>query len=260
MAVASNPAATSSQLDVILDGTWVILPSVDASGNIISIDAYSPSCGHPHGALFVNQIDPNPWPGPFSFYLLNDHSHLLNIQRGGRAPAGMPVSGIDQTINHCLAKGRPVAGNWDLMLSIAAGPDAWASSDTILPQTTDSAGSTVNCLSGKDAPTASVSGLQTLSYVGVTGVELCGAPITVQAQLPAPWSGSGSLIFEGDVPYNPTMEHERAAFTAMANMAGMDLRLDFSLPPKTPQTQAGKPMPRIHTGSDCTYSLIILPS
>jgi hypothetical protein len=259
MAAQSKPATTSSQLDVILDGVWVILPSVDASGDIIGVNAYSPSCGHPHGALFVNQIDPDPWPGPFSFYLLNNRSHLLNIQRASGQQAGMPIGGIDQTVNHCLAQSRPMAGSWDLMLSIAAGPDAWASSDTIVPQTTDSAGNTVNCLSGKDTPAGKVSGLQTLSFYGVTGVEFCGAPVAVQAQFPDPWSGSGSLIFEGDVPYNPTMEHERASFSAIADLAGMDLRLDFSLPPKTPPGQGNSLRPQIHTGGDCGYSLIVLP-
>jgi hypothetical protein len=128
-----------------------------------------------------------------------------------------------------------------------------------VPQTTDSAGNTVNCLSGKDTPAGKVSGLQTLSFYGVTGVEFCGAPVAVQAQFPDPWSGSGSLIFEGDVPYNPTMEHERASFSAIADLAGMDLRLDFSLPPKTPPGQGNSLRPQIHTGGDCGYSLIVLP-
>jgi hypothetical protein len=259
MGASGNPA-TNSQLDVILDGTWVIVPSVDTNGSITGVDAYSPACGHPHGATFVSEINPNPWPTPASFYLLNDHGHFLSIQRGSSQKAGMPVSRIDQTINHCLAGGRPRGGNWDLMISVNAGPDAWASSDTILPQTIDQAGNTVNCLSGGDAPTAKVSGMQTLSFYGVTGAELCGAPAAVQASIPTPWTGSGTLIFEGDVPYNPTMEHERAAFTAMADFAGMDFRLDFSLPPKNPPPQASSLQPRIHAVSDCGYTLIVLPS
>lgn len=259
MANGSSSASAASQLDVVVDGTWVIVPSVDANKDIIRVEVYSPSCGHPHGAYFVSQLNPNPWPGPFSFYLLDNHSHLINIRRGSAGPAGMPVTGIDQTGNHCIAGGRPMSGSWDLMLSIAAGPDAWVSSDTILPQTNDPKGNTVNCLSGADAPAGKVSGLQTLSYIGVTEVELCGMPTAVQALLPSPWSGSGSLIFEGDVPYNPTMTHERAAFTAMASLAGLDLVLDYRLPPKSTPGSAVRPQPRVHTGSDCGYSLILLP-
>jgi hypothetical protein len=259
MASASNPATTPSQLDVILDGTWVIVPSVDAAGNIAGVDVYSPSCGHPHGVGFVDELNPNPWPGPFSFYLLDEHGHTLIIQRAG-SPTGMPVSGIDQTVNHCLAKGRPMGGNWDLLLTIATGPDAWTSSDTIVPQTIDPAGNTVPCLSGVDAPSGKVSGLQTLSFKGVTAAQFCGAPANVQALLPSPWSGSGSLIFEGEVPYIPTLQHERSAFTAMASLAGMDLALDYPLPPKSSAGSSVRPQPRIHAGSDCGYSLIILPS
>lgn len=259
MAAAGSPASTPSQLDVILDGTWVIVPSVDAAGNITGVRVYSPSCGHPHGVGFVNQLNPDPWPGPFSFYLLDEHSHTLAIQRASGTSTGMPVSGIDQTTNHCLNAGRPMGGNWDLMLSIGSGPDAWASSDTVLPQTTDPAGNIVPCLTGADAPTGKVSGLQTLSFKGVSAVEFCGAPANVQALLPSPWSGSGSLIFEGEVPYIPTLQHERSAFTAMANLAGMDLAMNYPLPPKSSTSSSVRPQPRIHTGSDCGYSLIILP-
>jgi hypothetical protein len=259
MATPGSPAAPASQLDVIVDGTWVIVPSVDASGNITGVEVYSPSCGHPHGAIFVNALNPNPWPAPASFYMLDDHSHTLNIQRGSSGPTAMPVSGIDTTVNHCLVKARPIGGNWDLMLSITSGPDAWVSSDTVLPQVTDSYGNTVPCFSGKDVPTAKVSSMQTLSYKGVTGVSLCGAPAAVQALFPAPWSGSGSLIIEGEVPYIPTLQHERAAIFAMANLAGLDLSLDHPLPPRVPAPAPGPPRPMDHTGQYCGHALIVLP-
>ena len=152
-----------------------------------------------------------------------------------------------------------MSSNWDLMLSIHAGPDAWTSSDTILPQTTDPAGNTVPCLSGADAPAGKVSGLQTLSFKGVSAVDFLGAPAEVQALLPKPWTGDASLIFEGEVPYIPTIQHERSAFTAMANLAGMDLALDYALPPKSSSGSPPRPTPRIHSGMDCGYSVIVLP-
>ena len=223
---------SSSQLDVILDGTWVIVPSVNASGSITGVDIYSPSCGHPHGVGFVAQLNPDPWPSPFSFYLLDEHSHTLVIRRSSGAQAGMPVSGIDQASNHCMIKRRPMSANWDLMLSINIGPDSWASSDTIAPQTLDPEGKAVPCLTGADAPTGKVSGMQTLSFRGIAAAEFCGAPSDVQALLPSTWTGDGSLIFEGEVPYIPTLQHERSAFTAMATLCGMDLALNYPLPPK----------------------------
>jgi hypothetical protein len=258
MATASSPAA-SPQLDIVFDGTWVLVPSANAEGNITGVDVYSPSCGHPHGAYFTNQLNPDPWPGPFSFYLLNDHSHTIAIQRASGKQVGMPVKNIDQKANHCLVRNRLMGAGWDLQVSVTCGPDAWESSDTIVPRTTDPAGNPVPCLSGADAPTDKVSGLQTLSFTGVTAVEFCAAPAKIQALFPKPWSGSGTLIFEGEVPYLPTIQHERSAYTAMANMVGMDLALNFPLPPKI--TPPGRtPRPRIHAATDCGYALIVLPS
>ena len=37
------------------------------------------------------------------------------------------------------------------------------------------------------------------------------------------WDGNGSLIFEDEIQYSPTLQHERAAILAMANLAGLDL-------------------------------------
>ena len=260
-AAGSSPAANSPQLDVVIDGTWVIVPSVNAAGNIIGIDVYSPACGHPHGAIFVNQINPNPWPAPQAFYMLDNHSLYLAIQRPSGS-AGMPVSGIDKTVNQCLPQKRPLGTGWDLMIAIGAGPDAWTSADTVLPQTTDpSSGKTVPCFSGKDAPAGKVSSLQTLSYKGVTGIDFCGAPAALQATLPSPWSGSGSLIFEGEVPYQPTIQHQRLAYDAMAALAGMDIALNYPLPaPPQPPPAGGAKRPMIHTGAPCGFSLIVLPA
>jgi hypothetical protein len=261
MATASNAAATSAQLDVVIDGTWVIVPSIDASGKIVGVDVYSPSCGHPHGATFVNLLNPNPWPADQSFYMLDNHSYYLGIQRTSGSPAGMPLTGIDKTVNHCLPQKRPFSGGWDMLLSIAAGPDAWTSSDTVASQTTDSAGNPVECFSGKDAPNGKVSSLQTLSYFGVTAVDFCGAPQALQAALPSPWKGNGSLIFEGEIPYIPTMQHQREAYMAMSGLAGLDMSLDFALPPRVPAAVAAnvRPQPMVRTVEDCGYSLIVMP-
>lgn len=253
--------ASSSQLDVVIDGTWVIVPSVDAAGKITGVDVYSPSCGHPHGATFVPQLNPNPWPADQSFYMLDNHSYYLGIRRTSGSAAGMPISGIDKTVNQCLPQKRPFSAGWDMMLSIAAGPDAWTSGDTVATVTTDPAGNPVHCFSGKDAPTGKVSSLQTLSYFGVTAADFCGAPQSLQSLLPSPWTGSGSLIFEGEVPYIPTMQHQRGAYIAMAGFAGLDLTLDFALPPRVPAPAAPSalPHPMVHTVKDCGFSLIVLP-
>jgi|HubBroStandDraft_2_1064218.scaffolds.fasta_scaffold263110_1 hypothetical protein len=261
MATATSSPAAASQLDVIFDGAWILVPSADASGKIIEVNIYSPACGHPLGVFFTNQVNPNPWPAQSAFYQLDSHSYTINLQRGSRAAAGMPISGINTTINHCVSQGRPIASNWDMLASIAVGPDAWVSSDTFAPQTTDSHGNAVPCFSGKDAPTGQVSSMQTLSFTGVTAVALLGAPANVQALLPAPWSGSGTLIFEDEIPYIPTLQHERNAIFAMANLAGLDLALEYPLPKKTSvgSTTTSPLQPMTHTGPFCAASILMMP-
>jgi hypothetical protein len=261
MAAASSDSATS-QLDVVIDGTWVLIPGVDEKGNIIRVDIYSPGCGHPQGVYFTNQLNPDPWPNGRAFYMLDPHAYALTIQKGTRVTAGMPVSGIDTTINHCITVRRPLGSNWDLYLSIGAGPDKWTSGDTILPETTDIYGHVVPCFSGHDAPKGRISSLQTLTFTGVTDVALHGAPAKVHKLLPTPWSGNGTMIFEGEVPYVPTLQHERTAIFAMANLAGLDLALEHPLPAKRPfPTQGVEPRRQgAHTGQSCGHSLIVLPS
>jgi hypothetical protein len=253
-AATSSPA---SQLDVVFDGTWIYVPSVDASGNILGVDIYSPSCGHPHAALFLPQLGPfgpTNWPQPSTCYMLDSHGLNLDVRRS--APGGMNVSGIKQSANHVVPKPRPLAGNWDLLVSIAASPDAWTSSGTQNPVTS---GTNLPCFSGADAPTADVSSVQTLTFYNVTAVTLCGAPLTLQSLLPSPYQGPGSLLIEGEIPYIPTIQHERAAIHAMANFAGLDLALNYPLPSSGSSTSNSVLKPRLQGGANCGHGIIFVP-
>jgi hypothetical protein len=100
--------------------------------------------------------------------------------------------------------------------------------------------------------------LQTLSFKGVTSVELGGVPAAVHALLPAPWSGSGSLVFAGEVPYIASMQHHRAAYQAMADLAGLDLVLNHPLPPRKP-ADLGPGRLGNKTPEDCTSAVIVTP-
>jgi hypothetical protein len=260
MAPAISNPATASQLDVVFEGTWIFLLKADASQNIIGVDVYSPSCGHPHAALFLPQLGPftpQTFPPFSSFYMIDSHGLTLAIER----PAGgMPSSGIDRTINHSIAKPRPLGGNWDVVLSINAGPDLWVSSGTQLPVATDpSSGKTVPCFSGADAPAGKISTIQTLSFKGVTSVNLCGAPSAVQSQIPSPYAGNGSLLFEGEVPYIPSLQHERAAINAMAALAGLDLLLEHPLPSSGSAAPNPVMRPRVAGSLNCGHSLFVGP-
>jgi hypothetical protein len=251
--------AADSQLDIVFDGTWVIAPQVDADGKIIGVDVYSPACGHPQGVTFASGLDPDPWPAQNAFYQLDNHSHTLRIQRSNGSRAGMALAGISTSLNHCVSIPRPIGGNWDLLVSISIGPDNWVSSDTVDPHTTDSLGNAVPCFVGDDAPTGKVSSLQTLSFTGVKSVGLLGAPARVQSLLPAPWSGQGTVIFEDEIPYIPSLQHERAAIFAVANLAGLDLAMNYPLPDR--HMPAGGPLkPMLHSTPTCGHSVIAIPT
>ena len=259
MATATSTPAAASQLNVVFEGTWIFLLKADASQNIIGVDVYSPSCGHPHAALFLPQLGPfgpQNFPPLSSFYMIDSHGLNLAIDR---PTGGMPSSGIDRTINHSVAKPRPLGGNWDVFISIDAGPDGWVSSGTQLPVATDPSGKTVPCFSGVDAPAGKVSTIQTLSFQGVTAVTLCGAPSSVQSLIPTPYTGNGSLLFEGEVPYIPSLQHERAAITAMATLAGLDLSLQYPLPSSGSAAPNPVMQPRAAGSTSCGHGILVGP-
>ncbi len=157
---------------------------------------------------------------------------------------------------------RPLRTNWDLLVSIDAAPDAWVSTGTITPEIVDANGKQIPCFSGKDAPTGEISNTQTLSFRGVSFAQLLGAPAELQDQLPTPWDESGSLIFEDEIPYLPTLEHERAATRAIANLAGLDLSLNYPLPRNllTAPPHSAPTSLKDHTGGYCGHTVILLPA
>jgi hypothetical protein len=257
--MATSTPLPASQLNVVFDGTWIFLPHVDASGIIDRVDVYSPACGHPHAALFLPSLGPfgpSNWPAAKTFYMLDSHGLNLAIKSSGK---GMPPKDIDHSINHCIPKPRPMAGNWDLLVSVNASPSAWASTGTQDPVYTDPSGKQLPCFSGKDAPAGKISSIQTLSFQGVTAVELCGAPGSVQNLLPNPYSGVGTLIFEGEVPYIPSLQHERSAIAAMANLAGLDLLLEHPLPSSGSSDPNPIMMPRNAGSTNCGHAILLGP-
>lgn len=260
MAAATN-TPSPSQFDVVFEGTWIFVPTVDSSGNIVGVDVYSPSCGHPHAALFLPQLGPftpQNFPPLSSFYMLDNHGLTLAVDRSS-GKAGMPATGINQPANHCIHKSRPLTGSWDVLVSINAGPDAWVSTGTQPPVTTDPSGNKVPCFSGVDAPAANISTIQTLSFKGVNSAALCGAPQVVQQLIPSPFTGSGSLLFEGEVPYIPTLHHERSAVTAMASLGGLDLLLQHPLPSSGSAAPNSILKPRIQGQASCGHAIIFVP-
>lgn len=257
-AKAGKSAASASRLNIIFDGTWFFVPTIDTAGRITSVRVYSPTCGHPHGVTYASGPTPQPWPEPPSFYQLDPHSYAFNVRRSSNRQPGISIKKIDAVINHCVSL-RPTGENWDLLVTIPIGPDAWVSGDTVTPKAMDSYGNTVPCFVGTDAPTGKVSSLQTLTFDDVASVEIMGASTSVRALLPAPWNGPGSIIFENEIPYSPSLQHERTAIFALADLAGIDLAMNYPLPKPTGPPRKSR-LKRLHTGGVCGHALIAIPT
>jgi hypothetical protein len=93
----------------------------------------------------------------------------------------------------------------------------------------------------------------------VTAVAVCGAPTKLQSLIPSPYQGPGTLIFEGEVPYIPTLQHERSAITAMANLGGLDLLLEHPLPSSGSSAPGSILQPRVAGSTSCGHGIILSP-
>ncbi len=98
---AKGNSADEAQLNVVFEGTWVMVPSIDTTGRIVGVDVYAPACGHPQGAIFNNSLNPDPWPTSAAFYQLDPHGHTLHIERTSRNRTGMTPARHQQRIQSC---------------------------------------------------------------------------------------------------------------------------------------------------------------
>lgn len=226
------------QLDIVFDGPLLFVPTV-SDGNVTGLEVYSPCNGHPIGAVFVPGVwysdeelsggRSERWPEPESFSLLDPHSYSIDLtqqypKKGN--PAGFPAKSIPEA-NHKVRPGRRLSGDWNVAIAVRGEVSAWTSPCVIpVPE---------GMFSGSDAPTAGTIALtHKLTYSGVTAAEFCGAPTEAKEYLAANCTTGGTLIILGELPYHPTLLHERQAIDAIAKLAGLDLRLMLTAPTPGP--------------------------
>ena len=223
----TESASTAGRLDILFAGPLLFVPAV-SDGNITGVEVFSPSNGHPVGAVFVPGVlysdaelnDPKceRWPEPESFSLLDPHSYSIDLtQRSKKSQRPFPVSGIPET-NHKVKPGRRLSGDWEVSITVRGNLSGWGSQR--LFKVTD------DLYIGADAPTsATVAAMHRLTYTGVTGAEFCGASSKPREYLRANIAKGGSLIILGEIPYQSTLLHERRAIDALAKLAGLEMHL-----------------------------------
>jgi hypothetical protein len=245
-------SSTAGRVDLLFSGPLLFVPSV-SGGNITGVEVFSPCNGHPIGAVFVPEVlysdaelnDPkcDRWPEPESFSLLDPHSYSIDLtQKGKKSPRPFPVTAIPDT-NHKVKPGRRLSGDWEVAVSIHGNLSAW-SSHRLSKVTGD-------LYLGGDAPsTETTAAMQRLTYTDVTGADVCGASKEQREYLKEHAAKGGTLILLGEIPYQPTLLHERRAIDALAKLAGLDLHL-AATDPRPHMTRL------MHHVQNCGNSIIV---
>jgi len=230
--------AKGVHLDLVFDGPLLFVPTV-SDGNVTGLEVYSPCNDHPVGAVFLPGVwftdeelsggRGERWPEPESFSLLDPHSYAIDLTQEPSkkgSTGGFPAASIPDT-NHKIRPGRRISGDWHVAIAVHGQMSGWSS--PCLAQVTE------GMFSGSDAPTVSAVALtHKLTFLGVTAAEFCGAPKEAKEYLKANIGGGGTLIVLGELPYHPTLLHERQAVDALSKLGGLDLRLMLTVPTPNP--------------------------
>jgi hypothetical protein len=230
--------STGAQLDVVFYGPLLFVPEI-RDGKITDLEVFSPRNGHPVGAVFMPEVwfsdaelnDPKSlrWPEPETFSLLDPHSYALDITQTQEASAtDFPISAIPAN-NHRVKSRRRLSGEWDVAVSVIGKMADWASLRCF--EVKD------GVYQGSDSPQvgSQVSVMHRLTYQGVTGADFLGASPEAKEYLNANIAEGGTIIIQGEVPYQPSFQHERQAIDALSRLAGLDLHWVATAP--TPNYQ-----------------------
>jgi len=222
----SRSASASAQIDILFSGPLLFVPAV-SDGKITGVEVFSPRNGHPVGAVFLPGVwfsdaelnDPKceRWPEPESFSLLDPHSYCVELTQKTKKPNSFAAANIPET-NHKVKAVRRLSGDWEVALTIRGNLSAWSSHR--LSRVTD------DLYCGADAPASgAMAAMQRLTYTDVTAGEFYGASSHPREYFRTHAGKGGSLIVTGEVPYQPTLLHERRAIEALASLAGLDWHL-----------------------------------
>ncbi len=223
-------APADSRIDLNFGGPMLFVPAV-SQGAITSVEVYSPRNGHPVGAVFLPGVfftdaeldspESDKWPEAASFSLLDPHSYAIHFTHTAPQPA-FPVTSIPEA-NHKVKPGRKISSDWDVAIQVNGQLSGWTTNRPFAV--------TKGLYYGSDAPaSATVAGVQRLTFSAVSGMELCGAGPEATEYLKANAAKGGTLIIEGEIAYQSSLLHERQAIDAIAKLAGLDFHLTAMAP------------------------------
>jgi hypothetical protein len=250
--VSTGATGKKGQVDIIFGGPLLFVPEVK-NGNVTSVEVFSPRNGHPMGAVFLPEIwfsdadlnDPSceHWPDAESLSLLDAHSYAIELTQTSKKKRNpFRVASIPDT-NHKVKPGRRLSAEWDVAIAIIGQLSGWTSHR--LTEVTE------GLFHGSDAPTSkTVAGMHKLTYDGVTAATFFGAAKAHGEYLSANIAGGGTLVIMGEIPYHPSLHHERTAISALAKLAGLDFHLATTAPAQS-RTRL------MHHLVDCLNSIVL---
>jgi hypothetical protein len=241
-----------SRLDIVFSGPLLFVPNT-IEGSIHSVEVYSPKNGHPVGAVFIpntfftdtqlNHPDSPGWPEISSFSLLDPHSYAIHLVQSGQQLA-FTASSIPAE-NHKVKPGRRLSADWEIAAVVHGQLSSWTSHLQF--------DVTEGLYQGSDAPTSKkVSCMHRLTYLGVTGAEFSGVAAEPKKYLSDNILAGGTLIILGEIPYQPSLLHERQAVQSLAKLAGLDLHLMSGTP------SPGKTRLMASRSSPCGHSVVLV--
>ncbi|GGH05488.1 hypothetical protein [Silvibacterium dinghuense] len=234
---ASVPSpVTPFELHLHFEGAFIF--SVKTEGNssdpgakITGVDIYAPVCGHTNSATINSG----------STYMLESYWHCIDpVFAEGYAPSPITLGALKTNIaaNTPMVPGnRPIKGGWDIAFTLPVPPEDWACDEFVANAPASFTGQDLGLIP------ASVALDQVLIYKNVTGANFHGACFPADF---APVNGVASLYLNSEVPYIPTLQHERRATDAIAQLVGLDWVLQTPLGAASAST--GRFQPRTKTG------------
>jgi hypothetical protein len=251
----SGSAASDIRLDIVFVGPLLFVPAT-VDGNVTEVEVFAPVNGHPMAAVFVPGIyysdaeidspSSERWPELESFSLLDPHSYAIDLTQAAskkNRTSPFPAAAIPDT-NHKIKPGRKLSHEWNIAITVRGQLSAWSSHRLHAPGE--------GIYQGSDAPTsAQVAIAQRLTYNAVTGASFSGVSTEATAYLQANIGKGGTIIIQGEIPYQSSLLHEREAIASLARLAGLDLHLVSTTPPASRSRVTGHVI-------GCGFSAIIV--
>lgn len=200
-------------------------PSTNVA-NVIGIDVFAPTSGHIYSGGFQgiwnNPYAPEPPAPDYKLLMLEPQRYCLELERNGSPLTGqtIPLEELRASLgskNLWPDQARPLGLGWDFAVSLPV-------PDNVLHWTTTCMDVT-GCFGGRNATFPYMGMKQKFKYKDISKFNLRGSPFPLGDVQPTPTDGKLTFIIDGETHCFPSLQHQRQAVNAIAQVMGLDLYL-----------------------------------